>query len=177
MVTAFNEQLNSKWVLLQSNRPTTQEKNAYNTWAGKVEFQHVKKNDKHEQRVELRRIVADRPLTHQFKLKEDMCNDDNIFKVEMATLNETDADAVQYPAIYMKWFRDDCIVTSTFVTQTNLQHLGVTTTQYNWAKKYELQPNQTNFTLSIFNKSDMSPVEFDDDGKDYIILECIFFRE
>jgi hypothetical protein len=82
-----------------------------------------------------------------------------------------------FPHIIMKWDREDVLVTASFVTQTNLQHLGFTSTQYSYPKKYELPPNQTNFTLSLFSKRDMIPVELPEDGKDYIVLECIFFRE
>jgi hypothetical protein len=156
----LNDQIRQKWLNFDENSVV------YQDWAYKIEFQYNKK----ERRIELTRTDPIQPkINYEFKQKPSTLNDANIFKI-----GEYDHG---YPYISMKWFREDCLVTSTFVTQTNLQHLGFTSTHYPFPKKYELQPNQTNFTLSIFSKSDMIPVEFDEDGKDYIVLECLFFRE
>jgi hypothetical protein len=80
------------------------------------------------------------------------------------------------PFIVM-WDREDVLIRASFVQQTQNQHLGFTGIDYNTPKKYQIIHNSPQFTITLWSQSTLQPVELPADNRDYVVMECVVYRD
>jgi hypothetical protein len=80
------------------------------------------------------------------------------------------------PYIQM-WDREDVLIRASFVQQTQNQHLGYTGVDYNTPKKFQIIHNSPIFTISLWSQSTLPPVELPSDNRDYVVMECVVYRD
>jgi hypothetical protein len=105
-------------------------------------------------------------------------NSDMVTTFKMTLADPITIDNVTFGKPVLKmWDRQNILVRANFVEQTQNQHLGYTGIDYNLPKKYDVPHNTPTFTISLFSEATLQPIELPDDGKDYVCIECIMYRE